>query len=88
MLAKLLLSRRVHRRALHHAFNSGDIRQRPYFHAVRRVVGADEESDAENDYREDASQYRVYRKRYEFNYSLIVSKSLQRPPVRLQAIQK
>ena len=69
----LCFRRRLHRRAIHHAFNCGGVREKPFFHAIRPTVGPDDESDDENDYREQSNQFRVYRKKYEFNRSLVVS---------------
>ena len=59
---------------IHHAFNCGNVRENPFFHAIRPKVGPDDDSDDENDYREQSNQFRVYRKKYEFNRGLIVSK--------------
>ena len=69
-------SRRLHRRALHHTFNNGGIRERPFFHAIRSKVGDDEASDDEDDYRERPNQFRVYRQQFEWNLHQICSEFL------------
>ena len=69
-----IFRRRPHRRAIHCAFNSNDLRERPFFYAVHPTTRDDEESDCEVDYRLPPDQFRVYSDAFEYNRDLVVSK--------------
>ena len=76
-ISKHHFRRRPHRRAIHCAFNSVDLRKEPFFYAVHPVTADDAESDCENDYRLPPNQFRVYSQEFKSTRETFLSKFLE-----------